>query len=107
MAKILVIGGGGFYGRRIVDGLTARGYEASVGGRSGPTRIDLSNQATFDVLTEFDLVINAADGLLAPPDALASYCLEHGHVMMDLSADNRTVDQLLGLNVEGASGHHS
>jgi hypothetical protein len=104
MSSIVVIGGNGFYGKRIVESLTARGHQVRVASRAADVSVDLGNSDTFAPLGHYDIVINASDSLAAPPDALAGWILKEGGVLMDLGADPTTVDRLLALDASDAKG---
>jgi hypothetical protein len=116
--RILVIGGAGFYGARVVAAVKRiDDVEVSIGGRSVEggarrldggagegVRIDLGDAATFGALDGFDVVVNCSDTVRAPPDALASHCLRQGLTLFDMGADPPTTERLLQLDSEGARG---
>ncbi len=100
--QILVIGGRGFYGQRVVE-LTRRvaSAEVYVGGRTaeGPdaVRLDLADPSSLPVLDDFEVVVNAADALSAPPHAALTRVLKRGGWFVDLSADPSGVERALRL----------
>lgn len=81
------------------------GVEAMASRRAGERRVDLGEPETFQTLLDFDLVINCADSLAAPPMAAARYLLVHGGAWVDMSAEPATVDALLALSVDEPKGH--
>jgi hypothetical protein len=68
-------------------------------------RVDLAAPSTFGALAGFDAVVNASDSVKAPPDALASWCLDNSLVLFEMAADLPTAERLLDLRDEDASGH--
>ncbi len=105
MARILVLGGRGYYGQQVVAALADSSHEVAVASRrSGPYRLDLADPGTFEVLLGFTLVINATDSINAPPDALASWCLANGVTWLEMAADLPTIERLLALPSDDARG---
>ena len=107
--RILVIGGAGFYGARVVAAVKRMAdVEVAVAGRSvspgDGAVIDLGDASTFGVLDGYDVVVNASDTVRAPPDALATHCLRHGLTLFDMGADPPTTERLLKLSSDGARG---
>lgn len=79
MRRVLVVGGGGFLGRRVVEELTARGFAVSVG----------------QPVDGADVVVNCADSIAAPPDAAIARVLEKGGMWIDAGADEGLVNRLI------------
>lgn len=105
-ATVLVVGGDGFVGRRTCRALRVADIETVSGSRNPQTRdrepdegrsvrVDLCDPATFPVLQDFDLVINCADSLTAPPDEAVAHCLGIGVPWIEASAEPETVTRLL------------
>lgn len=89
--SVVVIGGRGFYGTRVVRALRARGYDVSVAGRppvdsEKTVAIDLQKPATFDALEPFDVVVSIANSVAAPGDALVSWVDRSGATLVEASA---------------------
>ncbi len=88
---MVVIGGEGFYGARVVRALRERGYDVTVAGRppasdAKPVAIDLIDPTTFEPLREFDLIVAIADSVSAPSDALISWVDRSGGRLVEASA---------------------
>jgi hypothetical protein len=98
MQRVLVIGGRGFLGQRVVAALSSRpGVEVVAGTRHGgnDVTVDLSDPATFSVMERFDIVVDCADSLSASPDAALAWCLAHGPTFIEATADPLTLERLL------------
>jgi hypothetical protein len=98
MSRVLVIGGRGFYGARVVAELEAIGVDADAASRSAGVRIDLNDSSTFKVMEGYDLVVNASDSVGAPPESVMSWCLARRIPFFDMGADAPTVERLLQLD---------
>ena len=103
MSRILVIGGFGFYGTKVVERLRSRGHSVvassrALEGREG-LELDLADPEVYAKLSEFDAIVNASDSVNAPPDALARQVLEFGGTWVELGAHAPTVARLLALDV--------
>jgi hypothetical protein len=100
MARILVIGGFGFYGHRVAD-LLRRDHEVVVGSRrpreAGAVEIDLDRAETFSNFAGFDLLVNCSDSVNAPPDAAIMHTLAHGGTWLEMGADTPSTERLLAL----------
>ncbi|UJR78306.1 Hypothetical protein I5071_3330 [Sandaracinus amylolyticus] len=91
-----MIGGHGFLGSRAVRALrNAKGVEVVSAGRSGELVVDLHRPETFAALEGASVVVNASSSHLAPPDALADFCLARGLVLLEASSDRVVVERLL------------
>lgn len=100
--KVLVVGGAGYYGGRVVAALAALdGVEVAIGGRRGPVRIDLGDASTFEALAGFEVVVDVADTTRHAPDDAIAATVARGGVWLETSADAPTVDRLLGLPLDG------
>lgn len=92
--KIIVLGGKGFLGRRVVAALEERSYTVAVGGRSGPVVVDVTREETFGGLDDFDVVINCSDTVIASPHQAVEYTLERGKTWIETTADGATLARL-------------
>lgn len=94
--RVVVIGGRGHLGSHAVTALQrAPAVEVVVASRKGPVAIDLADPRTFAALDGADVVVDASSSHAVRPDALASYCLEHGLTMLEASSDRQVVERLL------------
>jgi hypothetical protein len=94
--RVLVIGGTGFNGSRVVEALGRIGDATVVvgsrmAGGEGRVRVDLDDPSTFAAMRTFDVVIDCADSTVSSPIAAATWCLEHGPTFLETSAEPRTV----------------
>ncbi len=95
--RVLVIGGGGYYGAQVVQVLKEGGHEVMVGSRQGAVRIDVQDRATLGVLRDFDAVVNCADSVRAPADEAVRFILAEGGLWLETSADMATYTRLRAL----------
>ena len=106
--NILVIGGLGFYGKRVVHLLKkSSDFDVKTASRSGGLphiKFDLCNEDLYPLLLDFDLVVNASDPIAAPPDQLLTYCVENGVDYFDMGADSETAQRLININVINPKG---
>ncbi|MEM6995968.1 MAG: hypothetical protein AAF721_36005 [Myxococcota bacterium] len=104
--RVMVLGGRGYFGRRVVDLVRqSTDVDVVVGGRSTEPPVDLLAPETLGALDGFDVILNCTDSVGASPVAAAKRVLEHGGVWMDMAADTATVQQLLALPSRDATGH--
>ncbi|HLT37401.1 MAG TPA: hypothetical protein VK034_14010 [Enhygromyxa sp.] len=100
MARILVIGGSGFYGSKVAAALR-RDHEVVIGsrraGQAGVVEIDLARPQTFANFAGFDLLVNCSDSVNAPPDAAIVHALAHGLTWLEMGADTHATERLLAL----------
>ncbi|HVH97385.1 MAG TPA: hypothetical protein VM869_01690, partial [Enhygromyxa sp.] len=100
MARVLVIGGFGFYGRKVAE-LLRRDHEVVVGsrrpGQAGAIELDLARPETFTNLAGFDLLVNCSDSVNAAPDAAILHTLAHGGTWLEMGADTKSTERLLAL----------
>jgi len=93
--KVIVVGGTGFLGSLALGALRrVPGVEAQAASRRGEVRVDLADPATFSVLDGADVVIDLADATTTPPDALASYCLRKGLLLIETTSDLPAIDRI-------------
>lgn len=96
--KVLLIGGLGYLGSHILNALRERGFAVTIATRHpfapAMVRVDLLDPRTFEAVDDFDIIVNASDGLMAPPDDLIAHCLEHGLTFIETSSDPETTERL-------------
>jgi hypothetical protein len=93
VTRVLVIGGRGYFGARVVESLRRLdGVEPTA-----TREVDLLDPATFPAMGRFDAVVDCADSVRAPPDAAAAWALAHGVPFFEMSADAPTAERLLAL----------
>jgi short subunit dehydrogenase-like uncharacterized protein len=102
MSRILVIGGFGFYGSKVVASLRARGHEVVIGarrpeGRADAVSVDLAAPETFAAFAGFDAIVNCSDSVNAPPDAAVRHVLTTGGAWMEMGAHLESTERLLEL----------
>jgi hypothetical protein len=107
MSRVLVIGGFGFYGSKVVASLRARGHEVVIGarrpqGRADAVPVDLSAPETFPAFEQFDAIVNCSDSVNAPPDAAVQRVLASGGAWMEMGAHLESTERLLALAVGDA-----
>ncbi|MCB9761251.1 MAG: hypothetical protein H6739_15525 [Alphaproteobacteria bacterium] len=103
--RVLVIGGDGFMGRAVRQGLeTLPETEVDSGGRGAAVRIDLRDPSTFGVLQGYDYVVNCADATIAPPDEAMGRGLECRPAFIETTSHTPTVERLLE-RFRGRQGH--
>jgi hypothetical protein len=100
MARILVIGGLGFYGSKVVEQLR-REHEVAIGsrreGQPNTVEIDLARPETFANFAGFELLVNCSDSVHAAPDAAILHTLAHGGTWLEMGADAPSTERLLAL----------
>ena len=109
MSKVLIIGGYGFYGDRVAQGLIARGHAVARGtrsarGRADAVEIDLTEPAGFSVLDDFAVIINCSDSVGAAPDQAIAHVLASGGVWLEMGADAPSFARLLSLRPAAVRG---
>lgn len=93
--KVAVIGGRGSLGSHISSTLAKAGFEVAALGRTSSPPVDITRRETLAGLESFDVVVNASDSVLAPPDELANYCLANGKLLFETAAEPLTYRRLL------------
>ncbi len=104
MPRVLVVGGRGHFGARVLEviqALALEGLEVTAASRRAACRVDLAEPASFAAMGDYDVIVNCADTVGAPPDAAARYCLERGLTFLDMGADVATAERLLALETTG------
>jgi hypothetical protein len=84
--RVLVLGGAGFFGRRVVTALRAQGADVAISGRRGEVAIDVEH-VDASQLARYDVVINCTDTLAAPPDRLHAAALAAGVIYLEPTAE--------------------
>ena len=105
--RIGVIGGGGHFGRRVVSALEeCHDVDVVVASRRSETLpLDLTKPETFEHLVGFDAIINCADSVGAPSDALMRFVLERGLTLFDMGADDDMTARQMKIQVSDPQGH--
>lgn len=94
MARIVVIGGSGYLGSRVVTALRRAGADVQVASRRGPVVVDSSRPETFAALAPFEVVVDVTDTVTSPPDALVAWCLAQGKTVLEATSDAPCVERL-------------
>jgi saccharopine dehydrogenase-like NADP-dependent oxidoreductase len=94
MARIVVLGGNGFLGSRVVEGLRRAKADVSVASRRSEVVVDVTRPETFSALAPFDVVVDLSDTVSHPPDALIAWCLSQGKTVIEATSDARCVERL-------------
>lgn len=99
--KVLVIGGRGHIGQQAVRGLRAlknTSLDILIGSRAeapGGVVVDLRQPGTFEAMRGFDLIINCADTVTAPPDDAMRFCLAEGLTFIETASEPAMVRRVL------------
>lgn len=97
--SVAVIGGRGFYGRRVLELLGEQGIPATIASRTrgaGRVQVDLERPETLAALDDFETVINCSDSLGASPLALIERRLDKGGRLIEGTANLATIEAVLG-----------
>lgn len=102
MTKVIVIGGRGFVGQKVIESLkTDRRFEVYLASRTPQNdleiRCDLLDKSTYHNLTNHYVIINCSDNFKASPIPLAKFCLEEGLTLIETTADPTVMDEILNL----------
>lgn len=104
--RVIVVGGRGFIGQRIVRGLArVDGLEVRVASRGGPLRVDLDDAASFEAIRAGDFVVDASASSRTRPDALVEACLARGATLLVTSSDRALIERLLVAYRRGKPAH--
>ncbi len=94
--RIIVLGGTGFLGAKTVEALKRfPQVDVLVASRRGPLVVDVAKPETFSELVPADVIVDLTDGTRSQPDALASWCLQHGKTLLEATSDAETVRRLV------------
>jgi short subunit dehydrogenase-like uncharacterized protein len=99
MARIVVLGGSGFLGSRVVAGLKKAGADVSVASRRSAVKVDATKPDTFSALDPFEVVVDLSDTVSNPPDALIAWCLERGKCVIEATSEAPCVERLHAAHV--------
>ena len=99
MARIVVLGGSGFLGSRVVAGLRKAGADVAVASRRSEVQVDVTKPETFAALAPFDVVVDLSDTVSNPPDALIAWCLERGKCVIEATSEAPCVERLHAAHV--------
>ena len=99
MARIVVLGGSGFLGSRVVAGLRKAGADVAVASRRSEVQVDVTKPQTFAALAPFDVVVDLCDTVSNPPDALIAWCLERGKCVIEATSEAPCVERLHAAHV--------
>lgn len=94
MARIVVLGGSGFLGSRVVTGLRKAGADVTVASRRSEVAVDVTRPETFSALTPFDVVVDLSDTVTNAPDAVIAWCLERGKCVIEATSEAQCVERL-------------
>lgn len=100
MARIVVVGGSGYLGARVVAALGRAGLDVQVASRRGPVVVDSSRPETFAALAPFDVLVDLTDTVTSPPDALIAWCLAQGKTVVEATSDAPCVERLAAAHRE-------
>ncbi|MEO8842056.1 MAG: NAD-dependent epimerase/dehydratase family protein [Kofleriaceae bacterium] len=85
--RVLVLGGRGFFGSRVVKAFRARGDDVVVAGsRGGDVQLDVA-RIDASQLAGYDVVVNCADTLASAPDHLHRVAIEAGALYLEPTAE--------------------
>lgn len=100
MARIVVLGGNGFLGSRVVNALRAAKADVSVASRSSAVKVDATRPETFSSLDPFDVVVDLSDTVTHAPDVLIAWCLERGKCVIEATSEAGCVERLHAANLQ-------
>lgn len=99
VSRIVVLGGNGFLGSRVVNALRAAGAEVSVASRSAEVKVDVTKSETFAALEPFDVVVDLSDTVSHAPDAVIAWCLSRGKCVIEATSEAQCVERLHAAHV--------
>jgi len=94
MTRIVVLGGSGFLGARVVAGLRRAGLEVAVASRRSEVQVDVTKPETFAALAPFDVVVDLSDTVSHAPDAVIAWCLDRGKTVIEATSEAACVERL-------------
>lgn len=104
MARIVVLGGSGFLGSRVVEGLRKAQADVSVASRKSAVSVDATKPETFSALEPFDVVVDLSDTVSNPPDVLIAWCLERGKTVIEATSEAPCVERLMKRHAAESKG---
>ena len=85
--RILILGGAGILGTEVLRALSGTpNLTVEVGGRRGPVRVDLGDPSTYPALADWDVIVNTADSLTAPPDGALAWVYDRGGTWIETAS---------------------
>jgi len=103
--RVLVIGGTGYYGQKVMGALERAGFSVASASRKGAdVRVDLRDVATFAAFRDYAAVVNASDSVRAKPDDAMRFALAEGLLWVEMGADPELALRALALDVAPARG---
>jgi hypothetical protein len=104
MTRLVVLGGSGFLGARVVEAARRAGADVSVASRRSPVAVDVTRPETFAALAPFDVVIDLSDTVTTPPDGLIAWCLQQGKTVIEATSEAACVERLHAAHAGSTSG---
>jgi len=93
--RVVVLGGTGYLGSRLVAALSAvKDVEVVAASRRGALAVDVTKRETYARLEGADVVVDLTDATSTPPDALIGWCLERGLTVIEATSDAPCVERL-------------
>ncbi|MBK7156945.1 MAG: hypothetical protein IPL19_07740 [Sandaracinaceae bacterium] len=103
--RVLVVGGTGYYGQKVMDALGRAGFDVTSAARSGAdVRVDLRDASTFAAFRDYAAIVNASDSVRARPDDALRFALAEGLLWVEMGADPALTERALSLSVAPARG---
>ena len=102
MTRLLILGGRGFLGAKIARACARiDGAHVDIASRStsdDTVTLDLANPEHFSKIEAYDFVIDCADALKVDPEPAITYCLEHGIIWLETTAEPTLMRRLLTMD---------
>lgn len=96
MTRVLVIGGAGFFGSRVVTAMRAAKADVDIGSKSGASGIAIDVERVEPAtLATWDVVINCSDTLASPPDHLHRAARAAGVLYIEPTAEPGPISRAL------------
>ncbi len=104
--RVLVVGGTGYYGEKVVHALRRAGVGVveSAARRGADVDLDLNDATTFGPMRDYDAIVNASDSVRAHPDDAMRFALTEGLIWVEMGADPELARRGLSLDVAPAKG---
>ena len=99
VSRIVVLGGNGFLGSRVVSALRAAKLDVSVASRRAEVKVDVTKSETFAALEPFDVVVDLSDTVSHAPDAVIAWCLSRGKCVIEATSEAQCVERLHAAHV--------
>lgn len=104
MTRVAVLGGSGFLGGRVVEGLRQTELPVAVASRRSEVRVDVTRPETWKALEPYDLVVDLSDTVTHPPDELVAWCLARGKTVIEATSEARCVERLHAAHAKVSGG---